>query len=64
MICLYCFNSPTGDSSLSKQLSKIYQDLEVIEADKAPAKAAVILNGLGFTPEMQKMVTKYVIGKH
>ena len=48
---------------LSTRLSEIYQHLEAIEADKAPAKAAVILAGLGFTPGMQKMPTKLVFFK-
>ena len=53
------FYSPSGgDNMLSTRLSEIYQHLEAIEADKAPAKAAVILAGLGFTPGMQKMPTK------
>lgn len=55
------FFSPSGDNMLSTRLSEIYQHLEAIEADKAPAKAAVILAGLGFTPRMQKMPTKWVL---
>ena len=51
-----------GDNNMSSDLSEIYQRLESIEADKAPAKAAVILAGLGFTPKMQKQYTKYVLG--
>lgn len=54
-----CACSPNADGD-SSQLSKIYAQLEAIEADKAPAKAAVILNGLGFTPFMQAMPTKWV----
>ena len=34
----------------------------MIEADKAPAKASVILSGLGFTPEMQLKPTKEYSG--
>lgn len=44
---------------MSSELSEVYERLEAIEASKAPARAAVILAGLGFTPEMQKAVTKY-----
>nr|CAB3219642.1 ATP-binding cassette sub-family F member 3 [Phallusia mammillata] len=52
----------SSDPSLSTRLSEIYTELTDIEADKAPAKAAVILTGLGFTPEMQKMTTKEFSG--
>ena len=37
---------------MSLDLSEIYRRLEAIEADKAPAKAAVILAGLEFTTQM------------
>lgn len=42
-----------SDPSIGDRLAEIYTNLSDIEADKAPAKASVILNGLGFTPEMQ-----------
>nr|XP_022340495.1 ATP-binding cassette sub-family F member 3-like [Crassostrea virginica] len=62
-ISLRLSSSPSGgDNMLSTRLSEIYQHLEAIEADKAPAKAAVILAGLGFTPGMQKMPTKEFSG--
>lgn len=51
-------HSPT-DGSLSTRLSEIYQKLEEIEADKAPARASMILAGLGFTPKMQRQPTKW-----
>lgn len=41
-------NPETGD-----HLTEIYGRLAAIEADKAPARAAVILHGLGFDTEMQ-----------
>uniref|UniRef100_A0A0L8FJ18 ABC transporter domain-containing protein n=2 Tax=Octopus bimaculoides TaxID=37653 RepID=A0A0L8FJ18_OCTBM len=47
---------------LSARLSEIYHQLEAIDADKAPAKAAVILAGLGFTPKMQAMHTREFSG--
>ncbi|CAC5384207.1 ABCF3 [Mytilus coruscus] len=51
-------SSPTKtDAGISTRLSEIYQQLEAMEADKAPAKAAVILAGLGFTPKMQGQTT-------
>ncbi|OTF76765.1 hypothetical protein BLA29_009547, partial [Euroglyphus maynei] len=46
----------------TEQLNEIYQELTAIEADKAPAKAATILLGLGFTHEMQKNATKTFSG--
>ena len=53
--------TPGGDTNVSSELSEIYHRLESIEADKAPARAAVILAGLGFSPDMQKQHTKYVV---
>ncbi|TGZ67791.1 hypothetical protein CRM22_004599 [Opisthorchis felineus] len=43
-------------------LAEVYARLAAIEADKAPARAAVILHGLGFNPEMQKRPTKEFSG--
>ena len=40
----------------------VYAELEAIEADKAASRAAVILSGLGFTPEMQARATKTFSG--
>ncbi|CAE1242067.1 ABCF3 [Acanthosepion pharaonis] len=47
---------------LSSRLNEIYQQLEAMEADKAPAKAAVILAGLGFSPKMQSSPTREFSG--
>eukprot|EP00058_Branchiostoma_floridae_P025411 XP_002610901.1 hypothetical protein BRAFLDRAFT_126285 [Branchiostoma floridae] len=52
----------TLDGRGSARLGEIYAKLEEIEADKAPARAAQILNGLGFTPKMQEMTTKEFSG--
>lgn len=54
----------TGDeaSIASGRLSELYQELEAIDAAKAPAKAAVILAGLGFTAEKQNNATKTFSG--
>ena len=43
---------------MSERLTAIYSELEAIEADKAESRAAVILCGLGFTPQMQGMQTR------
>jgi len=40
----------------------VYAQLQNIEADKAPARASIILNGLGFSSEMQQRPTKEFSG--
>ncbi|KAM7412427.1 hypothetical protein PAMA_020018 [Pampus argenteus] len=52
----------TADGLESVRLSEIYGKLEEIEADKAPARASVILAGLGFSPRMQQQATKEFSG--
>ncbi|KAM9358745.1 ATP-binding cassette sub-family F member 3 [Symphorus nematophorus] len=52
----------TADGMESVRLSEIYAKLEEIEADKAPARASVILAGLGFSPKMQQQATKEFSG--
>merc|ERR550534_1756333 len=52
----------TGGPELSTRLSEIYTELEVIESDTAPSRAAVILCGLGFTAEKQGWPTKSFSG--
>lgn len=47
---------------LPSELSEVYAQLQNIEADKAPARASIILNGLGFTSEMQSRATKTFSG--
>lgn len=51
--------SANQDSFIAKRLTALYAELESIEAEKAESRAAVILNGLGFTSQMQSMATKY-----
>lgn len=55
-------NAGTGDTTLNQRLTDVYAALENIEADKAPARASVILNGLGFTKDMQVRATKTFSG--
>ncbi|KAJ9575730.1 hypothetical protein L9F63_007376 [Diploptera punctata] len=55
-------NNGCTDPELSNQLSDIYTQLSNIEADKAPARASIILNGLGFSSEMQQRPTKEFSG--
>ncbi|XP_070761674.1 ATP-binding cassette sub-family F member 3 [Enoplosus armatus] len=52
----------TAEGMESVRLSEIYSKLEEIEADKAPARASVILAGLGFSPRMQQQTTKEFSG--
>lgn len=50
------------DPSKSQELTDVYQQLQLIEADKAPARASIILNGLGFNKDMQASATKTFSG--
>ena len=45
-----------------EELNKVYEELEAIGADKAEAEARRILNGLGFTREMQERPTIHFSG--
>ncbi|KAG8195227.1 hypothetical protein JTE90_027968 [Oedothorax gibbosus] len=54
--------SSDEDKNVSDSLQTIYTELQAVEADKAPAKASVILAGLGFSPEMQIKATKEFSG--
>ncbi|RNA26016.1 ATP-binding cassette sub-family F member 3 [Brachionus plicatilis] len=51
-----------NDADLNKELEKIFQELEAIEADKAVSRAAKILCGLGFSPDEQKKATREFSG--
>ncbi|XP_038215567.1 ATP-binding cassette sub-family F member 3 [Zerene cesonia] len=55
-------NNGATDPSLSAELTEVYAQLENIEADKAPARASIILSGLGFTPDMQARATRTFSG--
>lgn len=55
-------NAGSTDSELSNELTEVYAQLQHIESDKAPARASVILNGLGFTAVMQSQATKTFSG--
>lgn len=55
-------NSGNVDADLPNELTQVYTQLQNIEADKAPARASVILNGLGFSPAMQSQPTKTFSG--
>lgn len=53
---------PSLTSEETAKLNSVYQEMAAIEADKAPARASIILAGLGFTPEMQGRATKTFSG--
>merc|ERR1712176_803505 len=55
-------NSGQGTENVSSKLSEVYAKLADIEADKAPARAAMILDGLGFSSKMQTMKTNEFSG--
>ncbi|RLW00759.1 hypothetical protein DV515_00008651 [Chloebia gouldiae] len=55
-------SSGRGEGTEGARLSEIYAKLEEIEADKAPARASVILAGLGFNTKMQQQTTKEFSG--
>ncbi|CAB1350878.1 unnamed protein product [Coregonus sp. 'balchen'] len=47
-----------GEDSVAERLDKVYEELRIIGAAAAEAKARRILAGLSFTPEMQNRATK------
>ena len=51
-----------GEEGVAAALASVYEELEGMESDSAPARAAIILTGLGFTPEMQEMETRVFSG--
>uniref|UniRef100_A0A665W198 ATP-binding cassette sub-family F member 1 n=1 Tax=Echeneis naucrates TaxID=173247 RepID=A0A665W198_ECHNA len=51
-----------GEDSVSERLEKVYEELRIIGAAAAEAKARRILAGLSFTPEMQNRATKRFSG--
>ncbi|GFR97205.1 ATP-binding cassette sub-family F member 3 [Elysia marginata] len=55
-------SSPGQDNSLSTRIADVYKELEAIEADKAPARAAMILSGLGFASKDQIRPTREFSG--
>ncbi|KAH8261350.1 hypothetical protein KR044_007659 [Drosophila immigrans] len=59
---LAALNSGVQDAALSSELSETYAALQNIEADKAVARASVILKGLGFDADMQLRPTKSFSG--
>merc|ERR1719225_2527500 len=54
--------SGAGRAEESSRLTEVFQSLEAIDSASAPARAAIILSGLGFTTQMQKNCTKTFSG--
>jgi len=50
------------DNTLTTRLNNVYKELEAIDADKAPARAAMILNGLGYATSDQQRPTREFSG--
>lgn len=55
-------NAGSTEAELSNELTEVYAQLQNIESDKAPAKASIILNGLGFSSQMQANPTRTFSG--
>lgn len=55
-------NAGGAEPELSARLSVVYAELQAIDADKAPARAAQILAGLGFSAEAQLRATRTFSG--
>jgi len=52
----------SSDPEVSSRLTEVFAELEAIDSAKAPARAAVILSGLGFTSEGQGLATRTFSG--
>ena len=52
----------TDGPDLNTELSQVFAKLQLIDSDKAPARAAVILAGLGFPAEAQSRPTRTFSG--
>lgn len=55
-------NGVPDKDAISQRLEEIYKRLEAIDADSAESRAASILAGLSFSPEMQQKATKTFSG--
>ncbi|KMT12421.1 hypothetical protein BVRB_5g103530 [Beta vulgaris subsp. vulgaris] len=55
-------NGDVDKDAIVQRLQEIYKRLELIDADSAEARAASILAGLSFSPEMQHKATKTFSG--
>ena len=51
-----------GEEGIGSSLTEVFEQLDAVESDSAPARASVILSGLGFTKEMQEKETSSFSG--
>lgn len=49
-------------AAVSARITEVYAEMEVLQVDKAPARAATILFGLGFKPDEQRKPTREFSG--
>ncbi|KAI6242236.1 ATP-binding cassette sub-family F member 3 [Aphelenchoides fujianensis] len=54
--------SDAQKSAVSARITEVYAEMEVLQVDKAPARAATILFGLGFKPDEQRKPTREFSG--
>jgi len=52
----------SNDPADGTKLAKVYEKLEIIDANSAEHKASEILMGLGFTNEMMRVPSKHLSG--
>ncbi|KAK9926366.1 hypothetical protein M0R45_023600 [Rubus argutus] len=55
-------NGEIDKDAIGRRLQEVYKRLEFIDADSAESRAASILAGLSFSPEMQRKATKTFSG--
>lgn len=55
-------SDPAEQAQLAEELAAVYDRLHIISADSAEARAASILSGLRFSPEMQRESTNKLSG--
>ncbi|XP_031248783.1 ABC transporter F family member 3 [Pistacia vera] len=55
-------NGSMDKDAIAQRLAEIYKRLDAIDADSSEARAATILAGLSFSPEMQRKATKTFSG--
>ena len=52
----------SGEEGFGNMLTEVFEKMELIEADSAPARASIILTGLGFSCAMQEQQTQEFSG--
>ena len=57
-----CGDDEDKQADIQNQLEMVYAKLDALDVNTAESRAAEILFGLGFTPQMQQMATKEFSG--